>query len=145
MRNAKGRESKVPHIHTAYTRTRAHSMPFGAVYVTTLYSVRCTYTYRVAPNTPTSNLREQKTQIQLKSFHENERTAQNGPNDSVCADVCVRKTADMNATELREPYIHGLGQGHMDMRDIFGRRRCWNRGTKYVLNLENVFVSTKEK
>lgn len=36
-----------------------------------------------APHTPTSNLREQKTQIQLKSFHENERTAQNGPDECV--------------------------------------------------------------
>lgn len=45
--------------HTAYTRTRAHWMPFGAMYLST---------YRVAPYTPTSNLLEQKTQIQLKSF-----------------------------------------------------------------------------
>lgn len=31
------------------------------------------------------------------------------------------------------------------MRDIFGWRRCRNQSTKYVLNVENVFVSTKEK
>lgn len=81
LRRRKRNKKKKNGIHSIHKKCKRKRIECSA------YTVASVLEQDAAPHIPTSNLREQKTQIQLKSFHENKRTAQNGPDECVCVQV----------------------------------------------------------